>query len=117
MSPMHKEWKPQNISSSPLANRKDLGSVQYAYLNFWSPFNATILPLKSLPMGTPRFYEQQERMRIDSSQADERASKAAMSADLNITGEVPKINLTLFYAGVKFNEVGIWHESIGYTCK
>jgi len=36
-----------------------------------------------------RFYEQQERMRIDSSQADERASKAAMAADLNITGETP----------------------------
>ena len=31
MSPMLKEWKPQNISSSPLANRKDLGSIQFAY--------------------------------------------------------------------------------------
>jgi len=35
-----------------------------------------------------RFYEQQERMRIESSQADMRASKAAMGADLDIGGEV-----------------------------
>jgi len=35
-----------------------------------------------------RFYEQQERMRIESSQADMRASKAAMGADLDVTAEV-----------------------------
>ena len=39
-------------------------------------------------LGKPRFYEQQERMRIESSQADMRASKAAMGADLDIGGEV-----------------------------
>ena len=41
----------------------------------------------------PRFYEQQERMRIESSQADMRASKAAMGADLDIGGEVGKKSL------------------------
>ena len=42
MLPMHKEWKPQNISSSPLANRKDLGSVQFAYLKSVQCINIAI---------------------------------------------------------------------------
>ena len=43
-------------------------------------------------------------MRIDSSQADERASKAAMAADLNITGEVQKISLTPCLSDLIFSD-------------
>ena len=48
-------------------------------------------------IGKHRFYEQQERMRIESSQADMRASKAAMGADLDVTAEVWEHPLSLFH--------------------
>ena len=47
-------------------------------------------------------------MRIESSQADMRASKAAMGADLNITGEVCKSLLTKVIEGELKLCTGYW---------